>query len=125
MERDLKRIIVQARAEIMWGTSVPSVIKWLRGEGLSESQIGAVITACTRERGVEIRRLGLRDTLIGGTLAVSGALAFVWGTLVENGLATRALTVLVLIGLYGIWLTWRGVKRLLLGARTKGSLTEM
>ena len=128
MDAELQEAVIEARASIIWGESTEKAADALRAKGFKEAQIKLIIDTCLRERALEIRRLGLRDVVIGAGLLLLAAAVFV-GVYVLNFHATRVLYKLFGAGLllagYGAWRFIRGAERLMDGARTSGSLADM
>ena len=75
MDDKLKKMVTQARARIIWGNPLPEVREWLLSEGLPAGDADAVIDACNQERDKEIRRLGVRNIIIGAGLTITAAVA--------------------------------------------------
>ncbi len=128
MDAELQEAVIEARASIIWGESTEEAADALRAKGFKEAQIKLIIGTCLKERALEIRRLGLRDVMIGAGLLLLAAAVFV-GAYWLDFRATRALHKLFGVGLllagYGGWRCVRGAERLMDGARTSGSLADM
>ena len=108
--------ITEARARIIWGEASSSVRGFLVSNGIPDDDADTKIREFIAERSAEIRRLGIRSILIGVTLVVaSGGLVAYWvaaygaSILVGWQFTRAAFTILVLIGLYGVWKLLRGV----------------
>lgn len=106
----------EARAKLMWGTSVSDVRDYLIGRRVPAEQIRVIIAAAIEDRARTMRHKGVRDILIavlllgGGGLWVMAWRSFVW--------APATITVL------GVLLLLRGAWRLLRGAKAPGSVTD-
>jgi hypothetical protein len=99
------------RARITWGESRSSTRAFLISNGMSEDDAEAKIEEWVLERNAEIRRLGIRSTLIGCLfVGVSGILlCFLLG---EPGVTIgvgRACAFLILAALYGVWKLVNGI----------------
>ena len=84
--------------------------------GIPDAAADTKIREFIAERSAEIRRLGIRSIFIGVTLVVaSGGLVAYWvaaygaSILIGWQFTRAAFTILVLIGLYGVWKLLRGV----------------
>jgi hypothetical protein len=120
MDTELKSALIDARAKIMWGTPLPEIRESLTSQGLNDQQINTVLQTCLRERDLEIRKIGIRDTAIGaGIIAIAGAI------LVLGWFINRFFIYAPVIAVFGMWRLFKGIERLIGGARTKGSITEM
>jgi hypothetical protein len=110
------QVIMEARARIIWGESSSSVHDFLTSNGVPEAIADAKLVEFVLERSRELRRIGLRDLLVGIVLvSVSGITSYLllsvarlgggWltsGSLKVDGLA-------LLAGAYGLWKIGRGV----------------
>ena len=108
--------ITEARARIIWGEASSSVRGFLVSNGIPDAAADTKIREFIAERSAEIRRLGIRSIFIGVTLVVaSGCLVAYWvaaygaSILIGWQFTRAAFTILVLIGLYGVWKLLRGV----------------
>lgn len=124
MDEELKKVLVEARARIIWGNPISETTGWLKEKGLSETQIETVIQTCMHERAAEIRKRGFSDVVIGASLVIAGLLILVLlsGDRREFG---RSLVYIMVGVIYGAWRVFRGIGRLIDGAKIRGSLTEM
>ena len=61
-------LIVEARAKIIWGEASSSVRYFLTSNGMSAADADAKIREFTLERNAEIRKLGIKNVLIGVAL---------------------------------------------------------
>src|ERR1017187_4506156 len=112
----VEQAITEARARIIWGEPSSSVRSFMVSNGISDIVADTKIREFIAERSDEIRRLGIRSIIIGVTLMVaSGGVVACWmavyGTriVVEWQFTRAAFTILVLIGLFGVWKLLRGV----------------
>jgi MFS family permease len=111
-----EQAITEARAKIIWGEPSSSVRGFLVSNGVSDTIADTKISEFIAERSAEIRRLGIRGIFIGVTLIVaSGGLVAYWAAaygasiLVGWQFTRAAVTILVLIGFFGVWKLLRGV----------------
>jgi hypothetical protein len=108
MEPD--KLLSEARARIIWGESSLSVRDFLTSNGISETVADAKIKKFNLERSAELRRIGLRNTLIGVVLtgAAGGVIYWIFPSFSTSGSA-RVYGVLGVIGLYGLWKLVKGI----------------
>ena len=106
------KVISEARARIIWGESSLSVRDFLISNGISDTVADAKLNEFGHERNKEIRNIGIRNTLIGvvltGAAGVITYIALAHGSGLSSGI-TRALGVVLLAGLYGLWKPVKGV----------------
>ena len=69
-------LIVEARARIIWGDEPASVRCFLTSNGMAAAEADAKIKELTLERNAEIRKLGIRDVLIGVVLVAAAIIFF-------------------------------------------------
>jgi|SRR5215831_18286594 len=109
------RIMADARARIIWGESPQSVRDFLVSNGVSVDAADSKVLEFELERNRELRRIGLRNVLIGGVLAAAASIAlYLWFPVASasSGIV-RALAVVLLAGLYGFWKLIKGIVYLL------------
>jgi len=125
MDKKLKNIVIDARAKVMWGESRSDIQTWLYSQGLTEQQVRAVLRATIKERGREVRKIGIRDIAIGIVAGLGSVLIFVSEH--RNPLSdNRGAWVLgILLGGISIWILIRGFDRLIGGSKHRGSITDM
>ena len=124
MDDELKVVLVEARARVMWGNPVSEIREWLRSKGLAAAQIDRVVDLCEQERAIAVRDIGLRDVVIGGVLSLVG----VAGILLHLALdlsSDRFFSLACVAVAFGFWRVLKGVEKLLVGPKVRGSLTEM
>ena len=111
---DTEKLITEARAKIIWGESAESVRDYLTSNGLPDPEADEQIKAFNLERNREIRKMGIKNTLIVVVLTgVSGFLIYYLLTRSEMPhLSTRAgkgLGILMLGAGYGLWKLVNGI----------------
>ena len=122
----------EARARITWGDQRNDVRQWLVESGLTHVDAAEVVRCCIGERAASIRRKGVRDLVLGlMILAVnSGLILLVVGMrdALQN-LPARAPGIIVgvsgSVAIYGIYLTVRGVERMIGGAKVAGADSDV
>ena len=134
METNIKRLAIDARARLIWGTPRSEVAEWLISQGLPSNQVAAIIEAAWHERNVAIRRMGIMDLIVGGLSWIGCLLAFItvkysihdtyYYRSRYGGAKFGIMVFIVLFGL-GTWRIFSGGDRLICGAKIKGSMTEM
>jgi hypothetical protein len=108
------QLIVEARAKITWGEPSSSVRYFLISNGMSAADADAKLKELNAERNGEIRRRGIRNILIGGTLVVgAGILLYsVYASSHVPSLNVRSgkgYGFVVLAGFYGLWKLVNGI----------------
>ncbi len=109
-----EKLITEARAKIIWGEPAESVRYFLTSNGMSGAEADEQIKAFNLERNREIRKKGIKYTLIGAALTgVSGGLIYLLLAKSENyhwsSRSGRGLGVLMLAGGYGLWKLVNGI----------------
>jgi hypothetical protein len=127
---DTEKLITEARANIIWGEDAESVRDFLTSNGMSGPEADEQIKAFNRERNLEIRKKGVKDTLIGAVLmAVSGGLIYLMLTASEiphsSTSSGKALGVLMLGAGYGLWKLVNGIIYLVRPQSEHQSITEL
>ena len=123
-------LITEARAKIIWGDEPESVRFFLTSSGMSAAEANAKITELTLERNAEIRKLGMRDVLIGvALLGASGAYlywVFTSSRMPRVGVRSgKGYGILALAGFYGLWRLVNGIIRLARPKAEHGSITNV
>jgi hypothetical protein len=123
-------LITEARARITWGEASSSVRCFLIANGVSETEAYARIQELELERNREIRRIGIKDVCIGAALtggaAVLICLILMRGHTARYTVTTgRAVGVLILMGLCGIWRLIKGLFYLIRPQSEEHSLTDI
>ena len=111
---DTEKLITEARAKIIWGEAAESVRDYLTSNGMPGPEADEQIKAFNRERNREIRKMGIKNTLIGAVLtAISGIVIYLLLAKSEiphsSTSAGRGLGILVLGGVYGLWKLVNGI----------------
>jgi hypothetical protein len=122
--------IVEARARIIWGDEPASVRCFLTSNGMAAAEADAKIEELTLERNAEIRKLGIRDVLIGVVLMAAAIFFFymlfarshIPGQTVRSG---KGYGVLAVAALYGLWRLVNGVIRLVRPKSEHGSIPDI
>ena len=110
-------LIVEARARIIWGDEPSSVRYLLTSNGMSATDADAKLRDIILERNAEIRKLGVRDVLIGVAL-IGGAGIFFYLLFRSSHMPTvsvragKGYGALVLLAFYGLWRLINGIIRL-------------
>jgi hypothetical protein len=123
-------LIVEARARITWGDEPSSVRYFLTSNGMSATDADAKLRDLILERNAEIRKLGLRDVLIGVALTGGAGIFFyslfrsshMPGATVKAG---KGYGVLVLLAIYGLWRLINGICRLVRPKSEHGSIPDI
>jgi hypothetical protein len=105
------RVISEARARIIWGEPSLAIRDFLVSNGVSELAANAKLKEFEFERSRELRRIGLRNVLIGVVLtSAAGVTLYVAFAIASaaSGLI-KALAVVLLAGLYGLAKLVKGI----------------
>ena len=110
-------LIVEARARITWGEEPGSVRVFLISNGLSAAEADAQLKELMLERNADIRRLGIRDVIIGGVLFGLAGLFFYLLFMASHTHSVsarhaRGFAVPVIAAAYGLWRLVNGIVRL-------------
>jgi hypothetical protein len=127
---DTEKLITEARANIIWGEDAESVRDFLTSNGMPGPEADEQIKAFNHERNLEIRKKGIKDTLIGaGLMAVSGSLIYLMLTRSEmphfTTRAGKGLGVLMLGAGYGLWKLVNGIVYLVRPQSEHQSISEL
>jgi hypothetical protein len=105
-------LISEARARIVWGEPPSSVRDFLTAHGISDIDADAKLNELIAERNSEIRKIGIKNTIIGAALTL-GACVFLYLSFkhvdvakMSSGSARGFVTIALVIaigGFYGIW----------------------
>ena len=123
-------LIVEARARIIWGDEPSSVRSFLTSNGMAAAEADAKIKELMLERNAEVRKLGIRDVLIGVALLAPAIIFFcllfarshIPSVTVRSG---KGYGVLALVALYGLWRLINGVIRLARPKSEHGSIPDI
>ena len=113
-----------------WGEEPASVRYFLTSNGMSVAEADANISALTLERNAEIRRLGIRDVLVGVALIGAAGVFFYWLFASRHiprvsVRSAKGYGVLALGAFYGLWRLVNGIIRLVRPKAEHGSIPDM
>ncbi len=123
-------LILEARARIIWGDQPESIRCFLTSNGMSVTEADAKIKALTRERNAEIRKLGIRDVLIGMALIGAAGVFFLW-LFTSSHIprvsvrSAKGYGVLAIAAFYGLWRLINGIIRLARPKSEHGSIPDI
>jgi hypothetical protein len=123
-------LIVEARARITWGDDPSSVRYFLTSNGMSVADADAELKNLMLERNAEIRRLGVRDVLIGIALLAGARIFFYplfrWSHMPNVSVrAGKGYGVLLILAIYGLWRLINGIFRLIRPKSEHGSIPDI
>ena len=127
-------LISEARARIIWGESSSAVRSFLTANGITELDADAVIKEFIAERNSEIRKIGMKWTLIGAALIIASAIFFYWSLLhvdidKMNSRSARGFVVIAISialgGLYGLSKLIDGIRDLVRPQSEEKSISEL
>jgi len=105
------KLISEARARIIWGESSLSVRDFLISNGISDMAADAKLKEFELERNTELRKIGLRNVLIGIALTAAAGTTL-WIALLHASATSgivKALALVLLVGCYGLWKLVNGI----------------
>jgi hypothetical protein len=125
-----ERLAWEARAKITWGDSRDDVCTWLEGCGVSPKTAAAIVAVCLRERAGAMRSKGVRDSILGGAGFAIGLLILFAGIQLAGvrnlgRLPGLVMGVGIMVGMYGAFLLFRGLERVVFGARSDGAVSDV
>ena len=125
-------ILSEARSRIIWGEPASSIRGFLTTHGVSETDADAKIKEFMAERNATIRRLGLKNLMIGGViLSISVVLLYVAfrhpNTVRSGGLrGTGTILGVLIFGIfYGLWKLVSGIIDLVRPQSEDGSIPDL
>lgn len=124
-----KKLLWEARARVTWGDPPELVQDWLVAQGAVPVLARQVVESLMRERARSIRLRGIRDLLIGGSVAALCALGMtalvIWG----GPLRAKGFGLIFAAGMagsiYAVNLLVRGAERVIRGARVPGADSDV
>ena len=123
------QLMIEARAKIVWGESSSSVRDFLTTNGISAVDADAKITAFQLERNREIRKVGIKNTVIGAAvLAAEGITVYPFYKYLDSVTytgGTRVIIAYAIGGLYALWRLVKGLAHLLRPQSEDRSITEI
>lgn len=125
-----EQLIAEARAKIIWGEPVADVRQFLISNGMSEAQADATIELFNRERHEEIRKIGIKNTVIGAVLVGIGVtgICLIYASPFGQYMKIRSAKiagVLACVGLFGVWKLINGIIYLVHPQSERKSLTDL
>jgi hypothetical protein len=106
---NVEKIMFEARARVIWGESSSSVRDFLLANGISGPIADGKLREFGLERNRELRKIGVRNVLIGLVLAVAAGVTLYMAFPMASGSGmVKALALVLLAGCYGLWKLWKG-----------------
>jgi len=100
----------EARARIIWGEPSSSVRDFLTSNGISAADADTKIEKFYAERNAELRKIGIRNTLIGAALVPGAGITFYLCLRTGNSSGSARGAAVCLFGVfYGIWKLYKGI----------------
>ncbi len=111
MSTSADKVISEARARVIWGEPLLSVRDFLISNGVSAAVAEGKVREFELERNRELRRIGLRNLLVGSTLAgAAGITLYLAFALASAGSGIiKGLAVVLMAELYGLWKLGKGI----------------
>lgn len=129
LSEHVEKLAWEARAQITWGDASEVVQQWLVEQRVDSFQAALIVEACLRDRGQSVRLQGAGDLLRGLPLAaasLAGMLALFYFGGIVGGKPFGLLFAVSGFGIIvGVRWTVLGIERLLAGARTRGSISDL
>ncbi|MCJ8330554.1 MAG: hypothetical protein HRT89_19690 [Lentisphaeria bacterium] len=121
---DEEQIIEEARGMIIWGDREDDVRDFLQSKNIGSMQINELLKEFKSDRHNEIRRVGVKNIVIGVLLAsvpVITLIIFLFMGLIY----IKIMVIAIVIGVYGLYKILDGLMKTLNPSSTKGSLTDI
>ena len=111
MSTSADKIIMEARARVIWGEPFLSVRDFLISNGVSAAVAEARLKEFEFERSRALRKVGLRNVLIGAVLtgAAGATLCLALPMASATSGIVKALAMVLLAGIYGLWKLAKGI----------------
>ena len=111
---ETSQLIAEARAKIIWGEPAADVRQYLVSGGMSGADADATIQEFSQERHAEIRRIGVKNVVIGAVLVGVGSIAIglVYANSSDHEInvgTAKIVGLLACVGLFGLWKLANGV----------------
>jgi hypothetical protein len=121
------KILSEARARVIWGEPSLTVRDFLTSNGISAAVAEAKLKEFELERSQELRRIGLRNVVIGGILTGGAGLTLYLAFAIASATSgiIKALAVVLLAGIYGFWKLVKGVIYLVRPQSEHGSIPDV
>jgi hypothetical protein len=120
---DRSRLEAEARAKMLWGDSRQEVVKFVMMQGLPRDEALAFVETLMRERVAALRGIGIRKIIIGCCLVAVPVVAW-FGFESAGVLPVQAFALLVMLGLYGLYLAFRGCFMVFLPKMEPGGVAD-
>jgi hypothetical protein len=127
MSMSADKIISEARARVIWGEPSLTVRDFLISNGVPAAVAEAQLKGFQSERSRELRKIGFRNVLIGGVLTGAAGVTLYSAFAIANGSSgiIKALAVVLLAGIYGLWKLVKGVVYLVRPQSEHGSIPDI
>ena len=121
------KIISEARARVIWGEPSSTVRDFLISNGVSAAAAEAKLKEFQVERSRELRKIGFRNVLIGGVLTGAAGVTLYLAFAIANASSgmIKALAVVLLAGMYGLWKLVKGLVYLVRPQSEHGSIPDI
>ena len=127
-------IITEARARIIWGEEPDSVRAFLISNGMPATDADAALKNFAHERNAEIRKIGIRDAVIGGALLAGAGIAYYYlskSSFMHNPSGGRRhgygylYIYVIMVALYGLWRLIKSIPHLARPKSEHGSIPDL
>lgn len=113
----------EARAKISWGDPPEEVIKYLMIQGFSAEEASALVKEMFRERAATIRGDGIKKIVVGiALMCVPIIVFFIFMSI--GVIYTKILAITIMLGLWGMWMTIKGIFMALAPKSQSGDVAE-
>jgi hypothetical protein len=125
-----EQLIAEARAKIIWGEPATDVRAYLVSNGMPGDDADAAIREFSGERNAEIRKIGIKNTVIGAVLVSVSVIAIclIFANASDQAVSTRnvkAIGFLAVMGFYGFWKLLNGIIYLVRPQSEDKSITDL
>lgn len=116
-------VVVEARAEIIWGKSPEKVLALLQSKGVDDKDALALIDELMAERAMIIRAEG-RKKIGWGSVFIAAPVVYYFVSLLMGFLLLKLMGALIVLGLYGIGKIMTGLGMVTRPGKIRGDLAN-
>jgi len=120
---DRVQVLHEARAKISWGDPPEEVLKFLRIQGFSKEDASELVQEMFQERAATIRGNGIKKLIIGVVLICVPIASFL-SFLSIGFIPIKLFALTVMVGLWGVWMIFKGTFMVLAPKFEPGDVSE-
>ncbi len=113
----------EARAKISWGDSPDAVLKFLMIQGFNHQEASELVQKLFKERMAATRANGIKKIILGGSLICVPIVALIF-FLSIHVVPIRLMGIAIAIGLWGGWITIKGIFMIVAPKLESGDVAE-